>query len=235
MVAPALEAPTYLRVYVWEVVVRVTHWLIVAAIVVLTITGLYLHGPFMAPGPGEADPTLMATVRFIHELAAFVFTTAVAVRVYWAFVGNRYAHWRGVVRRFREDWREAGEMLSFYLFRRPEPPFAIGHNHLASAFYCLVYAGFLGQIIGFRFLLFAWVLGSGPIAFFFSWVDLVPGGIETVRLLHYLLMFAFIAFAIHHVYSSVLIDLEERSGLVLSMVTGFRVLPAQRPGTSARS
>jgi len=48
-----------------------------------------------------------------------------------------------------------------------------------------------------------------------------------VRLLHYLLTFAFLAFTVHHVYSSVLIDLEERNGLISSIVTGFKARLAE--------
>ena len=40
------------RVYVWEVPVRVTHWLIALSIIVLSVTGLYIGRPFMTvPGP----------------------------------------------------------------------------------------------------------------------------------------------------------------------------------------
>ena len=34
-------------VYVWELPVRLSHWGIVAAVTVLTWTGLYLHHPFL--------------------------------------------------------------------------------------------------------------------------------------------------------------------------------------------
>ena len=61
-------------------------------------------------------------------------------------------------------------------------------------------------------------------AFLFGWVSLVPGGIQWVRLLHYLLTFAFLAFTVHHVYSSVLVDSEERNGLLSSIVTGFKTI-----------
>jgi hypothetical protein len=39
-------------------------------------------------------------------------------------------------------------------------------------------------------------------------------------------MFLLIAFTIHHVYSAVLIDIEERSGLVSSIVTGYKTFTA---------
>jgi Ni/Fe-hydrogenase 1 B-type cytochrome subunit len=211
------------RVYVWELPVRLVHWTIFLSIAVLTVTGLYIHVPFVAPPPTEAEPSIMATVRFTHEIFAAIFTLSVMVRVYWAFVGNEFAHWRAIVPYRREHWRDLGEMWRYYTYRRDGPPPAVGHNRLAGAFYLIVYAGFAGQILT-GCLLLAWVLSTGPVAFLFGWVSLVPGGIQWVRLLHYLLTFAFLAFTVHHVYSSVLVDSEERNGLLSSIVTGFKTI-----------
>ena len=60
------------RVYIWEVPVRVTHWVIVATIIVLTVTGAYIADPFLIPPGGS----VMMSVRFVHMLAAFVFLAA---------------------------------------------------------------------------------------------------------------------------------------------------------------
>lgn len=208
-------------VYVWELPVRLVHWTIVLSIGVLTVTGLYIHTPFVAPSPGEVTPSIMATVRFIHELAAIAFTVAVGFRVYWSLVGNRYASWRAIVPHTRRQWRAVREMLAYYTFRRRSPPPAIGHNALAGLAYTVVYIGFFGQILT-GLLLFAFLFSTGPVSWLFGWTSLVPGGIQSVRLLHFLLTFGFLAFTIHHVYSSVLIDLEERNGLLSSIVTGFK-------------
>ncbi len=208
-------------IYVWEAPVRIAHWLIVLSIVVLTITGIYIHTPFIAPPAGDESARLMGQVRFIHELTALVFTASVALRIFWAFAGNQYAGWRAVVPHTRAQWRGTRAMLAFYLFRRDTPPPATGHNSLAGIAYVVVFAGFIGQILT-GFLLFGWLLGTGPFAFFFGWSSLVPGGIQTVRLLHFLLTFAFLAFAVHHVYSAVLIDLEERNGVLSSIFTGYK-------------
>lgn len=208
-------------VYVWELPVRIAHWTIVLTIGVLTVTGLYMHAPFVAPAPGEATPSVMATVRFVHELAGIAFTIAVGFRVYWSLVGNRYARWQAVVPHTRAQWRSLRNMLAYYTFRRSSPPPAIGHNALAGLAYSILYLGFVGQVLT-GLMLFGFLLGTGPVAFLFGWVHLVPGGIQTVRLVHYLLTFAFLAFTIHHVYSAVLIDLEERNGLLSSIVTGVK-------------
>ena len=56
---------------------------------------------------------------------------------------------------------------------------------------------------------------------------MIQFGVQTVRLLHYLIMFLIIAFTIHHVYSAVLIDIEEQRGLVSSIMTGRKSLTAR--------
>ncbi len=79
-------------VYVWELPVRLSHWGIVAAVTVLTWTGLYMNHPFLIfHGPREWT---MGTVRFIHEIAGFELIGALIVRIYWFFAGNHWARWR---------------------------------------------------------------------------------------------------------------------------------------------
>ena len=208
-------------IYVWEKPVRVTHWLIVATLVVLTVTGLYIHGPFLAAPTTAEGAAQMATVRFIHELAAILFMCSFAVRFYWGFVGNSFASWRAIIPHNREQLYWGREMAKYYLFLRREPVPVTGHNFLAGAMYTIVSIGMVGQILT-GLLLAGWVLGVGPVTTFFGWGSIVPGGIQTVRMLHYLLTFLFAAFAIHHVYSAVLVDIEERDGVLSSIFTGYK-------------
>ncbi len=73
--------------YVWEFPVRLTHWLNVLAIIVLSFTGFYIGNPFIQPPPGEAF--LMATIRFIHFVAAYVFTLSCLLRSLLVFCWER--------------------------------------------------------------------------------------------------------------------------------------------------
>jgi Ni/Fe-hydrogenase 1 B-type cytochrome subunit len=208
-------------IYVWEVPVRVTHWLIVASIVVLTITGFYIHGPFLtAPSASEAADQ-MAVVRFIHALAAIVFMCSFAVRFYWGFVGNSFSSWRAIIPHNREQLYWGREMAKYYLFLRRDPVPVTGHNFLAGATYTIVSIGMVAQILS-GLLLTAWVVGIPPVTTFFGWGSMVPGGIQTVRMIHYLLTFLFVAFSIHHVYSAILVDYEERSGTISSIFSGWK-------------
>ncbi len=49
-----------------------------------------------------------------------------------------------------------------------------------------------------------------------------------VRVAHYLIMWLTWGFIIHHVYSAWLVDREERSGELSSIVTGWKNLPSSR-------
>ncbi|HZS00823.1 MAG TPA: Ni/Fe-hydrogenase, b-type cytochrome subunit [Chloroflexota bacterium] len=219
---PLDVAEPLLRVYVWELPVRVVHWLIFFSIVVLSFTGWYLHGPFVAARGQQAF--VMATMRYVHEVAGFVFAIALLVRLYWFFVGNRWARWGAYVPFRAAHWAAVGAMLRYYLFLRWRPPYAIGHNRLAAFVYLIVYALLALQALT-GFALLAWVLRTPPWMTLFGWL---PGwlGIQPVRQLHYLLMFVFWAFTIHHVYSAVLVAGEERNGLIGSIVSGYKFVPA---------
>jgi Ni/Fe-hydrogenase 1 B-type cytochrome subunit len=47
-------------------------------------------------------------------------------------------------------------------------------------------------------------------------------GLQTVRLVHHLLMWAIVAFMVHHVYSALLVDHTERNGLMSSIFSGYK-------------
>src|ERR1019366_3790922 len=62
------------RVYVWELPVRVSHWFIFLPVLVLSFTGYYMHNPFIVAK--SSAPFLMATMRFTHLVAGSVFISA---------------------------------------------------------------------------------------------------------------------------------------------------------------
>ena len=63
----------YRRVYVWELPVRVYHWINAVALVLLCVTGYLIGAPIRAFYAAEAyQQYWFGWVRFIHFLAAFV-------------------------------------------------------------------------------------------------------------------------------------------------------------------
>jgi Ni/Fe-hydrogenase 1 B-type cytochrome subunit len=209
------------RVYVWEQPVRVSHWFIFLSIVVLSVTGYYMHNPFIVAK--STTSFLMATIRFIHVVAGFVFISAFLLRLYWFFKGNNWASWRAFVPIHRRQWRGMGRMVAYYSFLRKDLAHHVGHNALAAVTYLLMFALMLIEIIT-GLTLYTQVRGKWLLSWFFSWI---PGviDIQNIRLAHFCIMFAFFAFVIHHVYSAVLVSWEERNGLIESIFTGYKFIP----------
>jgi len=217
----AVRRPARHTVYVWEWPVRIVHWAIVFALLVLSLTGYYIHDPFLGGAGTTGRPGFtMGEIRFIHEATGFVFIAAVVLRVNWAFVGNRYAHWRALVPLTRAQRRALRDMIGFYALVRRSPPRANGHNPLAAAAYLFVYAGFIVTILT-GLGLFAWLLRRPPWTTLFSWTWSVMS-IPELRLVHFLLLFVYIAFALLHIYTSILIDVEDRNGELSSIITGYK-------------
>jgi Ni/Fe-hydrogenase 1 B-type cytochrome subunit len=209
--------------YVWDLPVRITHWMNVACILVLSVTGYYIADPFIQTQGIAANEFLMGTVRFVHVTTAFIFTVSMLFRVYWAFASRaRYARWDQFLPLRKRRRRALLRMLGYYTFLRKQPPAEIGHNPLAGVTYMGLY-GLFGLQILTGFALYSIPFHGGIWPALFGWIITIFGA-QPVRLVHMLVMFLIIAFTIHHVYSAALIDIEERSGLVSSIVTGRKSL-----------
>ena len=79
------SAPESKYEYRWNWAYRIDHWVRVAAIVVLVVTGFYIHWPPTRFPGYETDhwPELMSWMRFAHFVAGYVFT----VRWLFGFTG----------------------------------------------------------------------------------------------------------------------------------------------------
>jgi Ni/Fe-hydrogenase 1 B-type cytochrome subunit len=218
---PGTPGSELVRSYVWELPVRVTHWTTFLAIVVLSATGYYIHDPYFIVPPRA--PFVMGTARFIHVTAGFVLLMSFLVRIYWFFAGNRCARLGSFIPTRRWQWRQMWGMFKYYSFLRWRPVMRVGHNPLAGITYMVILGLILVSILT-GLVLFSWTAQTGFLKAAFGWAAGVFG-IQNIRLVHFLLMYIFIAFAIHHVYSAVLVSIEERNGLFESIVTGYKYIP----------
>jgi Ni/Fe-hydrogenase 1 B-type cytochrome subunit len=203
------------RLYVWQLPIRLTHWVTAGCIVVLSLTGGYIADPFLIP-PGGA---VMTTVRQVHLLAAFTLLGSGLVRVIWLLVGNRFARWSAFFPTTRQQAAEVFRQAAFYAFLRKEIPRILGHNQLAASAYVILWALLLLETVtGFAL---DGLLGSEPGATGFGWLIGVAGP-QLVRLVHHLSMWAILAISLFHIYSCVLVDHLERNGLLSSIFSGFK-------------
>jgi Ni/Fe-hydrogenase 1 B-type cytochrome subunit len=210
-----VERSGRVRIYVWQAPVRITHWVTVASIVILSITGAYIADPFLIPPGGS----VMTTVRVLHILTAIVFLISGVVRTIWLLIGNRFARWSAFIPTSRRQATELFRQAGFYAFVRREMPVVLGHNQLAATAYVLLFALLLVETItGFAL---DGIAGAQPAASLLGWfVDLL--GPQTIRVVHHLSMWAILAIALFHVYSCVLVDNLEKNGLMASIFSGYK-------------
>lgn len=223
--APAAGGPRELeRVYVWESPVRITHWLIFASILALSATGFLIGRPVIHSAGEARMHHVMATVKIIHFYSAIVFTTSILARLIWMLTGNVYSRWHQFVpvdaRRRKGVWGT----LRFYLFiDRDAPPF-VGHNPVAG----LSYAAVFGLYLLVTATGFAMYSVDAPVASPFrklQWLIPLFGGLPWARWIHHAIMWLLLGFAVHHVYSALLMSHVEKNATLESIFSGYKFFP----------
>lgn len=214
----------YRRVYVWQLPVRFYHWLNAACIVALIATGFMIGRPITVPVKGEASFSyFFGTVRFVHFVAAFIFFFNFIFRIYWGFVGNRYARWNAFIPLRPKQWKEIGDVLKVDILQvHGKPLESIGHNALAGLTYFISFLAFLFQsITGFG--MYA-AMSKAALPRLFAWVVPLMGGDFAVRQWHHMFTWFFILFTLIHVYLVFYHDYVEGRGVISSMAGGYKFI-----------
>lgn len=188
---------------------RVTHWINLCCIFILIITGFMIHFPFIP---------LMGIARGVHVFCGIVLVLNCIVRIIMAFI-IRTAPTNGTRNTVRDykTWlpqkdnrHQFGAWIKYYLFAKKDQPLSaklgvpqkIAYLFVAVLILVMGYTGFC-----------LWEPTSSW-AFFAGGTALV-GGPESMRIIHYFLMFVFILFIMLHVYL-VLIDGTSLAKLMLA-------------------
>jgi len=220
------QTPDRISVYVWELPVRLTHWLIFGSMAFLVVTGLYMGNPWIVV-PGQAGQHfVMGTMKAIHYYCAIVFTLSVLARLWWMVVGNRWANWKQFIPVTMRRARGIPGTLLFYLFGSPTPPGFVGHNPLAGVTYVAVFFLYLVMICtGLGLFSISADVGSPMRAFGFLLT--LFGGPQTARFLHHVVMWLLLGFVAHHIFSALLMSRVEKNGTIDSIFSGYKFVPPE--------
>ena len=212
----------YRRVYVWELPVRLYHWVNAVALTVLIATGYLIGAPHRIFYAGEAYQLYwFGTVRFIHFLSAYVYVFNFAFRIYWGFVGNKYAKWTNFfpLKKWQRD--EIVDVLKTDVLQtKLHGAISTGHNSLASFIYFFTFLAFCAQTIT-GFALYS-SMSNSWIPRMFTWIVPLMGGEMSVRHWHHTLMWFFVCFIVVHIYLSFYHDYIEGRGTISSIVGGWK-------------
>jgi Ni/Fe-hydrogenase 1 B-type cytochrome subunit len=212
-------------IYVYEAPVRLWHWLMMLAMIVLAVTGYLIGSPLPAIGGEATFSYYFATIRMIHFIAAMLFAVLFVVRIYWAIVGNHHARAIFLPPFFSgEWWRGLFSQAGYYLFLKRESDLWIGHNPLAQFAMFLMYT--LGAIViiltGLALYAQQWGWGT-PWMNAFGWVIVLVGTPQAVRTVHHLAMWYLVLFAVIHIYMVFREDIMSGESVIGTMINGIRV------------
>jgi Ni/Fe-hydrogenase 1 B-type cytochrome subunit len=225
--APVAREP----IYVWEVPVRVTHWLLFFSVLILSATGYYISHPFIGvPGPAK-DHFVMGTVRAIHLYAAIVFSLAVLVRIYWMFVGNSYARLSQFIPVSLERVRGLGNTFLYFCFVRRDLDRSPGHDPLAGATYGLIFVVYLALISSGLALYTVYAPVNSPFQLFRVLIPVV-GGLQAARLIHIISIWVILTFAVIHIYCVWVFSAVQRFGIADSIFSGYSFFPKGKADVS---
>ena len=125
------------RIKVWDPVVRIGHWVIVAGVLIAYLAGDDAKG--------------------IHVIAGYVVAGAVLIRILWGLIGTRHARFASFPVRFSSVAGYLGGLL------RGKAPRYIGHNPAGSVMIIALLFS-LVMTTGSGLILYAMEDGKGPLA-----------------------------------------------------------------------
>ncbi len=182
-----------------------------------------MHAPYIVARGRTAY--VMGTMRFIHLLSGFAFFAAMLIRIFWFFLGNRWSRWDQFIPTTKKRLKQLVSVGKYYGFMAWSPVPFIGHNPLAGASYLVVYGLGVVEILT-GLVLYAQIVHSKVLSFFVGWIPSLID-IQWLREIHFLIMFVFWMFFIHHIYTAILVSIEEENGLMDSIFSGYKFVPKQ--------
>lgn len=169
---------------------RVLHETRMTMIILLIITGFYIHRPFIADGGGF----LMSLMRGVHYFAAAVLIFVILLRIIGTFSGP-YRDWPSFIPGWK-DIKLMPKVFAYYLHFGSEPEKVGKYNAIQKVTYILLLLLVIFQIITGFVLQYP----DGGL----SWITygIFNNEIE-VRLAHYISTWLFLIFVLFHTYLAI--------------------------------
>jgi len=209
----------YTRHPAWSILLRLFHWCFALSIVVLVTTGFYIHMPWTNTMIEGSSTFPVATMRYIHFIAGFVFTGALLARLYLLLFGNRQERFWDFLPITPRNIKNLVSTLKYYAYLSDNEDHRLGHNALAGIAYCITFIIAGLQILSGFYMLYP------ESALWQTWGLKLLGTQQQGRFLHYLFMWYFLLFAFAHIYIVVWNDIRSKEGLISSIFNGSKYTP----------
>jgi Ni/Fe-hydrogenase 1 B-type cytochrome subunit len=244
-----MTSPTYHEYTAWDMPTRWFHWINALAVIGLIATGLVILNDD-ALGLSASGKILLKSV---HVSFGYAMAANLLWRFIWAFFGNRYTRWRGILPGGPGYLTALRAYTASFLSGEPQQ--YIGHNPLARIGVSLMFLLLLIQLAT-GFVIAGTDLFWPPFGHWFAqWVAnpgvdpaaLLPGASDLIDKASYQAMrafrgpfvkvheFAFYALAVVivlHLIAVVLTEVHEGGSITSGMFTGRKILTRRPPDTA---
>lgn len=207
---------TYVKHHCWSILLRLFHWMFALSIVFLVVTGFYINNPWTNTMIEGSFSFPMATMRYIHYIAAYTFSAAVAIRLFLYIFGNAQERIWDILPITGRNINNLKMTLLQYSYISDEHDERLGHNILAGLAYLITFVAAIFMVCSGFFMLYP------EAAFWQGWGVTLFGSQQFARYLHHLLMWWFMIFAVIHIYLCIWNDCSEPEGLISSIFTGAK-------------
>lgn len=200
------------------------HWVRAIAIFVLIVTGFYIAYPFLTPAR-NAEPTnfMYALARSWHQIFGFMLIAVTIFRVYLFIFDKGCKSERASFRDIINPMMWFKQIRNYLLMG--------SHPHLKGVYnpvQLMAYIGLLALIViisvtGIILYYNVYHDGLGAILFaIFKPVEVMMGGLASVRMIHHVTTWAFVIFIPVHIYMASWNAARYPNGGVDSIFSGYR-------------
>jgi Ni/Fe-hydrogenase 1 B-type cytochrome subunit len=198
------------------------------AMFVLMGTGYLIGNPLFSVIGEAHNQYWFGYVRFLHFAAGYVFAIFLVLRIYWAFVGNKYSREIFLVPFAlftAKFWKGLIDDILFYAYIRREPGSYEGHNPLAAvAMFAMYLLGSIFMIVtGFALYGEGTGMTTWQYKMFTSWVEPIFGNPQNIHTWHHFGMWYLIVFSMVHIYMVMRQDVFTNETIVSTMINGWRL------------
>ena len=210
--------------YEFSGVLRLNHWVRVASIMVLFITGFYIADPFIVPYiSSHPDNFMNALWRYWHLVFGFILVATTIFKIY-LFIFDRGSENERVSFFDFINPKIWVKQIKYYLLIGVHPEEGRGvYNPLQFIVYFVIFVTLIIiSITGLVLYMHCYHDGLAALLFdILRPLEVWMGGLASVREIHHITMWVFLIFIPVHIYMAVFNSIFGESGAMESIFSGF--------------
>ena len=209
--------------YEFSGVLRFNHWIRVVTLLVLVVTGFYIANPFIIPYTTNEPVNFMnALWRYWHIVFGFILVGSTIFKIY-LFIFDRQSRNERISFFDFVNPRIWIQQIKYYMLIGKHPHSKGIYNPLQFIAYFIIFVTLiLISVTGLILHMHVYHEGLGGMMFdLLRPIEVMFGGLASVREIHHITMWIFLLFIPVHIYMAVYNSVFGKSGAMDSIFSGY--------------